>query len=46
MANPQKFETVQLHGGQEVDAATNSRAVPIYATTVGSPKTTPCERGK
>jgi O-acetylhomoserine (thiol)-lyase len=27
------FETLALHGGQEVDAATNSRAVPIYQTT-------------
>ncbi|KAH8778697.1 Cys/Met metabolism PLP-dependent enzyme-domain-containing protein [Diaporthe sp. PMI_573] len=27
------FETLQLHGGQEPDPATNSRAVPIYATT-------------
>ncbi|MDT8412349.1 MAG: O-acetylhomoserine aminocarboxypropyltransferase/cysteine synthase [Vicingaceae bacterium] len=28
-----KFETLQLHAGQEVDKATNSRAVPIYQTT-------------
>jgi len=28
-----KFETLQIHAGQEVDAATNSRAVPIYQTT-------------
>ncbi|MCJ1360398.1 MAG: Homocysteine synthase [Icmadophila ericetorum] len=28
-----KFETLQLHAGQEPDPATNSRAVPIYATT-------------
>lgn len=28
-----KFETLQLHAGQEVDTATNSRAVPIYQTT-------------
>ena len=28
-----KFETLQLHAGQEVDATTNSRAVPIYQTT-------------
>ena len=28
------FETLQLHAGQEPDPATNSRAVPIYATTV------------
>lgn len=27
------FETVALHGGQEVDAGTRSRAVPIYQTT-------------
>jgi O-acetylhomoserine/O-acetylserine sulfhydrylase-like pyridoxal-dependent enzyme len=29
----QRFETIALHGGQEPDPATNSRAVPIYATT-------------
>ncbi|KAL4870179.1 OAH sulfhydrylase [Aspergillus spectabilis] len=28
-----RFETLQLHAGQEPDPATNSRAVPIYATT-------------
>jgi len=28
-----KFETLQIHAGQEVDSATNSRAVPIYQTT-------------
>ncbi|MFK7901062.1 MAG: O-acetylhomoserine aminocarboxypropyltransferase/cysteine synthase family protein [Cyclobacteriaceae bacterium] len=28
-----KFETLQLHAGQEVDSVTNSRAVPIYQTT-------------
>lgn len=28
-----KFETLQLHAGQEPDASTNSRAVPIYQTT-------------
>lgn len=28
-----KFETLQLHAGQEPDATTNSRAVPIYQTT-------------
>ena len=28
-----KFETLQLHAGQEVDPSTNSRAVPIYQTT-------------
>ncbi|KAJ5263695.1 hypothetical protein N7478_011300 [Penicillium angulare] len=29
----QHFETLQLHAGQEPDPTTNSRAVPIYATT-------------
>lgn len=28
-----RFETLQLHGGQQPDPATNSRAVPIYQTT-------------
>lgn len=28
-----KFETLQLHAGQQVDPTTNSRAVPIYQTT-------------
>jgi O-acetylhomoserine/O-acetylserine sulfhydrylase len=28
-----KFETLQLHAGQEVDPTTNSRAVPIYQTS-------------
>ncbi|MQG05091.1 MAG: O-acetylhomoserine aminocarboxypropyltransferase/cysteine synthase [SAR202 cluster bacterium] len=28
-----KFETLQLHAGQEPDPTTNSRAVPIYQTT-------------
>lgn len=28
-----KFETLQVHAGQEVDATTNSRAVPIYQTS-------------
>lgn len=28
-----RFETLQLHAGQEPDPATNSRATPIYATT-------------
>ena len=28
-----QFETQQIHAGQEPDAATNSRAVPIYQTT-------------
>ena len=29
----QGFETLALHAGQEADATTNSRAVPIYQTT-------------
>ena len=30
-----KFDTIQLHAGQErPDPATDARAVPIYATTV------------
>jgi O-acetylhomoserine (thiol)-lyase len=28
-----RFETLQLHAGQEADPTTNSRAVPIYQTT-------------
>ncbi len=28
-----KYETLQLHAGQEPDSATNARAVPIYQTT-------------
>ncbi|HYF69022.1 MAG TPA: O-acetylhomoserine aminocarboxypropyltransferase/cysteine synthase [Ohtaekwangia sp.] len=28
-----RFETLQLHAGQEVDTVTHSRAVPIYQTT-------------
>ncbi len=28
-----RFETLQLHAGQEIDPATGSRAVPIYQTT-------------
>jgi O-acetylhomoserine (thiol)-lyase len=28
-----QFETLQLHAGQEVDATTGARAVPIYQTT-------------
>jgi len=28
-----RFETLQLHAGQSPDSSTNSRAVPIYATT-------------
>lgn len=29
----QKFETLQIHAGQEADPTTGSRAVPIYQTT-------------
>lgn len=32
-ANQYKFETLQLHAGQEADPATGSRAVPIYQTS-------------
>src|ERR1700761_7320611 len=28
-----KFETLQLHAGQEADPTTGSRAVPLYQTT-------------
>jgi O-acetylhomoserine/O-acetylserine sulfhydrylase len=28
-----RFETLQLHAGQQIDPTTNSRAVPIYQTT-------------
>lgn len=28
-----KFDTLQIHAGQQVDPTTNSRAVPIYQTT-------------
>lgn len=28
-----KFETLQVHAGQEVDAFSKARAVPIYQTT-------------
>jgi len=28
-----KFETLQVHAGQQPDPTTNSRAMPIYATT-------------
>lgn len=28
-----RYETLQLHAGQDADSATNARAVPIYATT-------------
>jgi O-acetylhomoserine (thiol)-lyase len=30
---PYRFETLQIHAGQEVEATTKSRAVPIYQTT-------------
>ncbi|MBL7110471.1 MAG: O-acetylhomoserine aminocarboxypropyltransferase/cysteine synthase [Bacteroidales bacterium] len=33
MSQHYRFETLQLHAGQEVDPATNARAVPIYQTT-------------
>ena len=33
MSQELKFETLQLHAGQEVDSTTQSRAVPIYQTT-------------
>ena len=34
MSNDQyRFDTLAVHGGQEIDPATNSRAVPIYQTT-------------
>lgn len=33
MSNSHRFETLQLHAGQEIDPTTNSRAVPIYQTT-------------
>ncbi len=33
MSKAFKFETLQLHAGQEVDPTTRSRAVPIYQTT-------------
>ena len=31
--HPLRFETLQLHAGQQPDPATKARAVPIYATT-------------
>ena len=31
--HPLRFETLQLHAGQQPDPTTNARAVPIYATT-------------
>jgi O-acetylhomoserine (thiol)-lyase len=33
MSKNYHFETLQVHAGQEIDPATNSRAVPIYQTT-------------
>lgn len=33
MSQNYRFETLQLHAGQEVDGTTNSRAVPIYQTS-------------
>jgi len=33
MSSNYRFETLQLHAGQNPDSATNSRAVPIYQTT-------------
>lgn len=33
MSTLHKFETLQLHAGQEIDPTTGSRAVPIYQTT-------------
>jgi O-acetylhomoserine/O-acetylserine sulfhydrylase len=33
MSQQYRFETLQLHAGQEPDPTTNSRAVPIYQTT-------------
>ena len=33
MSNLHKFETLQLHAGQEIDPTTGARAVPIYQTT-------------
>jgi O-acetylhomoserine/O-acetylserine sulfhydrylase len=33
MSQNLRFETLQLHAGQEVDPTTGSRAVPIYQTT-------------
>ena len=33
MAKNYKFETLQVHAGQEVDPTTRARAVPIYQTT-------------
>jgi O-acetylhomoserine/O-acetylserine sulfhydrylase len=33
MSTNYKFETLQLHAGQEIDPSTGARAVPIYQTT-------------
>ncbi|RNL52469.1 O-acetylhomoserine aminocarboxypropyltransferase/cysteine synthase family protein [Pedobacter jejuensis] len=33
MSTSYKFETLQLHAGQEIDPITGARAVPIYQTT-------------
>jgi len=33
MSTNHKFETLQVHAGQEIDPITGSRAVPIYQTT-------------
>jgi O-acetylhomoserine/O-acetylserine sulfhydrylase len=33
MSNALRFETLQLHAGQQADPTTNARAVPIYQTT-------------
>jgi O-acetylhomoserine/O-acetylserine sulfhydrylase len=33
MSTQLKFETLQVHAGQEIDPTTGSRAVPIYQTT-------------
>lgn len=33
MSQELRFETLQLHAGQEIDPTTGSRAVPIYQTT-------------
>jgi O-acetylhomoserine/O-acetylserine sulfhydrylase len=33
MSTDLRFETLQLHAGQEIDPTTKSRAVPIYQTT-------------
>lgn len=33
MSTNYKFETLQIHAGQEIDPTTGSRAVPIYQTT-------------